>query len=1098
MQYDLFISYSRKDNLTGRVSGLKEKIEAEYLEFAEEDLKCFFDKDEIKGMDDWKQRLLQGLKDSHLLLLILSPNYLESPYCEWEVVEYLKYEYARATQGDGVAQIYFMEIPGLDEPEFTEKAKNWLQKVGRRQRFDFRPWYNEEADSPTAKDVNLGLEELKISLRNRIRRMRRIENAMGNLPAPNYRFVGREREMKLIHESVGLGKLGVLTAVNGMGGLGKTAIAFQYAYSYAGFYPGGRWQIECAGETNLATVLKKLDIDLKITFTEDEKKDDIRGAKRILNELECLTLKAAKAQADELNPLKPAVLLLLDNVDHEELIQPPNTNLITGKEWLKVLVTTRMGPEELGNDETRLSLISIDELPLDDALSLLESYQVGGRFKTRDEKEKAAEIVKLLGCFTLAVEVASLYLYERKGQISCADFLEMLKREGAVAGVDTAGARTKMGLNHIKLVSATLTPTLNMLDPSETLILNYAAFLPPDTIAVPWLRAMAVKDFPYLASDALAGLDDPWLAAINHLLSLRIIQIVELDVDTPAPRIVRMHRLVQETIQNQCTAQNDLMQNLCNHAFDRSEYLEKNWHLKSDQWEIEPIVAFTEYLLNQLHPLAPRMVKWIGQWLWFIFSYHKYQDLHLRAIEQLRNNPESQPTEIAILLSNIGVIFQELGDFTKAKSRLKEAIEIDEKYRKPDHPFLAIRYSNLALIEQDLGSLDEAKKLLLKAISIEEIVLDKDHPTLACSYNNLAGVERELGNYKEARDLNMKAIAIREKVLKSNHPDLAISYLNLAVVEKYLDNLKEARELSAKGIAILELTYKNSHPNLATFYNNSSLIELASGNLLRAKELISKALKIWEMFFDENHPVLATCYANLATIEQDLGNTDRAEILFKRALAIREKSLPPGHKDIASSFTFLIKLLQKAGRDKDVKELNIRLLDNERFEGDPSDLRNWALKYYQLEAYEKAEDILKRLKLTGFEPASTFLHLARIYLITDRLSEATISIDNAWSLRSEAKNYIVARILWFKIVFENLENNSIKSHLAQLKAVLQNEDALMVWTMDPVLTKLKLLLTEPRHSLLADLVAAMSYKGSLEKLNDYKVWRDAIPIKMTE
>ncbi|MEI6051033.1 MAG: toll/interleukin-1 receptor domain-containing protein, partial [Bacteroidota bacterium] len=129
MQQDLFISYSRKDNSTGRVTELKEKIETEYLEFAKEELKCFFDKDEIKGMDDWKQRLLQGLKDSHLMLLILSPNYLASPYCEWEIVEYLKYEYARATQGDGVAQIYFMEIPGLDEPGFQAEAKAWLEKI---------------------------------------------------------------------------------------------------------------------------------------------------------------------------------------------------------------------------------------------------------------------------------------------------------------------------------------------------------------------------------------------------------------------------------------------------------------------------------------------------------------------------------------------------------------------------------------------------------------------------------------------------------------------------------------------------------------------------------------------------------------------------------------------------------------------------------------------------------------------------------------------------------------------------------------------------------------------------------------------------------
>jgi hypothetical protein len=53
MPYDLFISYSRKNNLTNRVTELKEKIEVEYLEFAKEELKCFFDKDEIKEMENY-------------------------------------------------------------------------------------------------------------------------------------------------------------------------------------------------------------------------------------------------------------------------------------------------------------------------------------------------------------------------------------------------------------------------------------------------------------------------------------------------------------------------------------------------------------------------------------------------------------------------------------------------------------------------------------------------------------------------------------------------------------------------------------------------------------------------------------------------------------------------------------------------------------------------------------------------------------------------------------------------------------------------------------------------------------------------------------
>jgi len=53
-------------------------------------LRVFFDQDEIKGMQDWRQRILQGLRESRLLLACLSPAYLLSEYCQWEFVEHLE------------------------------------------------------------------------------------------------------------------------------------------------------------------------------------------------------------------------------------------------------------------------------------------------------------------------------------------------------------------------------------------------------------------------------------------------------------------------------------------------------------------------------------------------------------------------------------------------------------------------------------------------------------------------------------------------------------------------------------------------------------------------------------------------------------------------------------------------------------------------------------------------------------------------------------------------------------------------------------------------------------------------------------------------
>ncbi len=259
MPYDLFISYARRNNTGGRVSELVERIADDYRQFSGEELRYFFDVHDIQGMDDWRHTILDGLKESQLFLLVLSPEYLKSPYCEWEIVEYLKYESARAVSGEGVAPIYFVTIPGMDEPGFEERAAAWFARVRRRQHFDLRAWFDAGRQALESQDVRTRLDDLERSFHTRLSRLRRIASAPGNLPAHNPRFVGRETEMRGLHEAAGLGQLGVISAVHGIGGLGKTALAIQYAFAYADFYPGGRWLVGCAGSHGLASAIRTLD-----------------------------------------------------------------------------------------------------------------------------------------------------------------------------------------------------------------------------------------------------------------------------------------------------------------------------------------------------------------------------------------------------------------------------------------------------------------------------------------------------------------------------------------------------------------------------------------------------------------------------------------------------------------------------------------------------------------------------------------------------------------------------------------------------------------------------------------------------------------------
>ena len=340
VSYDLFISYSRRDNRQGRVSELAALIQKEYRDFTGgEELGIFFDTADIKGMEDWRHRILGAIRSTRLLLVCLSPNYLESEYCAWEVNEYLKHEATRSMLGEGIAPIYFVEIPAWSSREFEQRAAEWAIELQRRQRFDFRPWFDEGASALREAAVKALLEDLSSQIRQRLNRIGQVLEAKGNVDRHNEHFVGRAAELRRLREIVGLDKVGIITAVHGLGGIGKTALAIEYAHAFAHEYPGGRWQVRCEGREDLRAALVSLagTRDLEFEFTEAEKQDLALGFERVLAEL--------KKRAASANP--PRVLLLLDNVDQPKLLEPAQVQQLPQAEWLSIIATTRLGEHDL-------------------------------------------------------------------------------------------------------------------------------------------------------------------------------------------------------------------------------------------------------------------------------------------------------------------------------------------------------------------------------------------------------------------------------------------------------------------------------------------------------------------------------------------------------------------------------------------------------------------------------------------------------------------------------------------------------------------------------------------------------------------------------
>src|SRR5215469_4987280 len=98
---DIFVSYSHSNDRDGWVTELKSKL-ASGLADLSEDLDVWFDADRLQTGDRFKQEIQEKLSNTRVLIAVLSPAYLSSPFCieeelTWfqdnfgrEIIQYLK------------------------------------------------------------------------------------------------------------------------------------------------------------------------------------------------------------------------------------------------------------------------------------------------------------------------------------------------------------------------------------------------------------------------------------------------------------------------------------------------------------------------------------------------------------------------------------------------------------------------------------------------------------------------------------------------------------------------------------------------------------------------------------------------------------------------------------------------------------------------------------------------------------------------------------------------------------------------------------------------------------------------------------------------
>ncbi len=718
-----------------------------------------------------------------------------------------------------------------------------------------------------------------------------------NIPYPrNPYFTGREELLSRLAEALRAGQTTALSqpqAVSGLGGIGKTQIALEYAYRHHLDYQAVLWtraDTQDALTSGFVAFADLLDLPQK----------DENDQRKIVQAV-TVWLKAHNRW-----------LLILDNADDLTLVK----DFLPSDGGGHTLLTTRAS--SMGRLASRIEVDTLSQeagaLFLLHRAGLLASDMELQQAENGD-RATAIEITLELGGLPLALDQAGAYIEEM--QCSLRDYLQLYRGHRA----DLLKERGGLVKDHPEPVATTWSLSFSKIEqrnPAATDLLRLCAFLHPDAIP----EEIITKGAEHPGSQLQTVAADPlaFNKAIQALLSYSLIR------RDPAKHLLTIHRLVQAVLQDRLgEAERHLWAEwvvlAVNAAFPQVEVDHGTWPL-CERLLPHALLAIhyikTEQIISEE---AGHVLHETATYLRYRARYAEALSLYLWALRIREQALGPEHSDVATSLNNLAILYYEQGRYVEAEPLYQRALRIREQQLGQDHSLVASVLNNLALLYCEQGKHVEAEPLYQRALRIREQQLGQEHPRVADLFNNLANLYSDQGKYAEAEPLYLRALHIWEEQLGLEHPRVANTLNNLATLYHELGKYVEAEPLYLRALHIWEEQMGSQHPLIATAFNNLANLYSDQGKYAEAELFYQKALRIDEQELRPGHPDTAEVMHDLARLREAQGNHEEARVWYARALAVREQALGPHHPKTIETRNHLITLLRAMGQYEDAAQL---------------------------------------------------------------------------------------------------------------------------------------------------------------------------------
>ncbi len=706
MGNEIYISYAWKGESEATVNAICAALRGRFLEY-QRDKEAMNYRDSIRAF-------MEAIGRGKFIVAVISDKYLKSEYCMYEAMRMMqggeherrvfpivlgdadvytpKGQLAYLKHWKETASQLQQEIRELDDPALTVEISSRLRDIEETKLYinRFMAFLSDKNLLALEMHRDAGYSQLIAAIEAEMAAQDAaapIARAGGPRPydaipdpaplppgsrlpiSPNPLFTGRADEFRELAASLLAGRGIAITT--GMGGVGKTQLAAEFAHRYGGHFAGGVFWISMADpasiEAEIASCAKSA------------------GWADASLPLEAQVAAARKAWAEALPRL-----LIFDNCEDPALI----TMWRPAHGGARLLVTSR---QQDWDPALSVSTLPLHTLPRSESIALLRKF----RPELAEDDPILNQIARELGDLPLALHLAGSFLNKYHGAVSPAAYLAQLKSSSLLNHPSMQGRGAGVApTDHIMHVGRTFALSLDRLNPdNETdafalaLLARAAYFAPGEPIPRDLLKLTATLT-PGPGPSPFQGEGSNELLLEDTLLTLTALGLLEGETGGA----LKMHRLVAEFVMSQNTEDHDhsLPLQIAELAMDNGYYFNANGVLTA----ISAIAISNEANIKKIYLL--------GRFYYGIEKIQEAKSKFDQCLQLIKEFKTSTVIEKAKVLRSLGLAYRDLDDEIHAREFTNDALEIYLAEADPNG-FIECLIT-LIQIEYNSGDYDKARE----------------------------------------------------------------------------------------------------------------------------------------------------------------------------------------------------------------------------------------------------------------------------------------------------------------------------------------------------------------------------------------------------